>query len=159
MKFQQRSYWCGPAAVENAMQAVGLRSPGQIYLAKVMGTTEDGTDEHGILRGFRSRPTTWPITSVGEYTYAGPHAAWDDLRTWLATNGPMILCVDSWLHWVTAVGVCGRRVVILDPERTRKNLARGGVMIQSKRALIRRWCTPIRETEGEKSFYAIGVSR
>jgi hypothetical protein len=73
---QQRSYWCGPAAVQTALSYFGI-APAQSTIAGRLGTTTSGTAMSKIddvLRAYTGRGYTYHgITSVGDFN---GHVEW-----------------------------------------------------------------------------------
>lgn len=99
------------------------------------GTTEaDGTGDDGICEAVRALGCT-----ATPYETAEAKAAWGWLVDSLRVGRPVILCVDDWQHWVTALGMAGDRVVVFDPANTAKNSAENGIFVGGKRELMRRW--------------------
>lgn len=149
MRYQARGWSCGPAAVVNAARAMGSRiSEGRIRA--LAGTTEDGTDEDELIAAIR-----------GVSLKATPHhsadqsAAWAFVRANVLDGRPTVLCIDQWHHWVTIVGIVGDRVLLVDPNDTKKNMAENGIYSMSRHDLFRRW----RHPSDEEPFYAIAVGK
>jgi ABC-type bacteriocin/lantibiotic exporter with double-glycine peptidase domain len=133
--------------VVNAASVYGIRV-GQARAAELASTDDDGTDEHGIIAA---------IDAIGlapaEFSSDCQNAA----RAWLSSLSPMmplILCVDRWGHWVTVIGWCAGRCLIVDSESV-------GDLVQpvSPRSLLKRWrATRAQRTEGQP-YYGIAVVR
>ena len=109
MRYQNTNFNCGPAALANALEVYGKKVT-QEAIAAIAKTTTEGTDEAGLIRatkknGFVPYKIRMKIGSV----------AFNDLWIQLGLGRPVILCVDKWTHWVAAVGLVGRKVIISDP--------------------------------------------
>ena len=148
MRYQEVTWSCGAAALVNALRSLGARVP-EGKVRRLAGTNGDtGTDEHGLITaarelGFSAVPSTSRDTA----------SAWAFVRANVLDGRPCLLCIDSWGHWVTAVGITGDRVLIVDPSNTQKNVWENGVHPLRRSALSRRWRHP-REDE---PFYAIAI--
>lgn len=137
---QQRPWSCGPAALATAARLLGVQVD-EDQLRRVAGTDpEDGTDEHGLVRAARA-------VGIGVVEFADESAdnAWNDLVGALLDDRPVILCVDEWEHWVTAVEVGPDGVTLADPE--------DGTLLEVGRGdLLARWRGPPDEP---RPFYGI----
>jgi hypothetical protein len=79
-------------------------------LARAAGSTEHlGTDERGLRRAARLHGVE--LRLVRE---TGRQPARAVLETWLDRGVPVLLCIDQWEHWVTAVGADGEHVLVFD---------------------------------------------
>lgn len=107
MRLQALKAGCGPAAVTNALVAMGKKAD-QEEIARRAGTTGDGTGAAGLRRALR-----WAGHESREVRMA--HHAEQILFWELGKGNPVILCVDEWEHWVTAYAVSGSRIFVLDP--------------------------------------------
>ena len=107
---QLKSHYCAPASVQIGLQMYGI-SYSQNHIAKVLGTTPEGTDEQDILQAgqkLRYHPVS------GHFASAAHAIAWleGELR-W----SPVLLCVEDWGHWVCAVGLSAGGYLVIDPDR------------------------------------------
>ncbi len=105
---QWNSFTCGPAALRCALLMYGDKVDGKM-LAKLAGTTYDGTDDWQIDRaarelGFRLR----------HRMHRYPAEAYADLLATLRDRTPVLLCVDNYGHWITAVRATTRHVWICE---------------------------------------------
>lgn len=133
----------------NAIRAMGRRvAEGRIR--KLAGTTQDGTDEHGLIAAARSLG----FTAVSHWS-ADQTAAWAFVRANVLDGRPCLVCIDSWGHWVTVVGIIGDHVLVADPANTQKNMGENGIHSLSRRDLLKRWRC---QSESEP-FYAIAVGK
>lgn len=152
MKYQKTEYNCGPAAVQNALALLGERVS-QDRLAAAAGTTEEaGTDEHGIKQAIIAAGRTYD-----EHATDLDGLAFGWLWYSLLVGRPVVLCVDRWSHWVVAVGVLGRRIVLFDPARYRHNTDRLGTFSLPKDRFLKRWKAAHRVARSEPAFYGIAV--
>jgi hypothetical protein len=106
---QPNSWQCGPFALKHGLLALGIFSH-EDDLSRVARSTEAlGTDESQLARAASSYGCDLDL--VRRRTARGARRA---LAAWLARGVPVLLCVDQWDHWVTAVASDADRVVILD---------------------------------------------
>lgn len=118
MKYQTRSYTCGPAAVVNALRLFGVEVP-EAQVAKAAGTTsEDGTGVRGLKRALK-----------GLGCAAAPVRTWRKLMRLVRSGTPVILHLDDELHWVLVLGCLGDRLIIFDSQRSKSNTAENGVRV------------------------------
>lgn len=149
MRTQLRHWSCGAAALVNAVLALG-RSTSEGRVRKLAGTTQEGTDEHGLMEAARALGLTATPTSSADSA-----AAWAFVRASLLDGRPCLLCIDGWGHWATAIGIVGERVIVVDPSNTVRNLKEGGVHVMTRTKLLRRW----RNRSEDAPFYAIAIGR
>ena len=151
MKYQNRDWWCGPTAIQNALRALGRRV-GQESIAALCGTTEEGSDESDLLRGLGRMEI--PCTVFED---SDPKVAryWLDKK--LNQGYPVLLCVDHWDHWVCVIGAAGDRYILIDSERTPNNLRENGVHVLVPKTVLRRWRAGRKVCGGGERFYAIAL--
>lgn len=103
MRLQDAPNTCGPTALSNALACHGLdiRPDAVGVLAKTDAT---GTEESGLATAMK--------TLGFEPIQVDEPAA---LYGFLAMGHPVVMCVDNAEHWVTAVGVLGGKVLVVDP--------------------------------------------
>ncbi len=112
VKFQSRKSSCGPAALRNALEALGIERSEDELAALCKQTATGGTT------GASLRKALGNIEGV-------INARIDEARTDVAIlrllqalydGRPVIVCVEEWGHWAVAVGVLGfgKRVVCVD---------------------------------------------
>ncbi|HEX9631615.1 MAG TPA: hypothetical protein VGA02_04040 [Gemmatimonadales bacterium] len=106
---QPNSWQCGPFALKHGLLAHGVFVH-EADITKVAGTTEtDGTDDRQLARAAQA---FGGVLQCRRYRTAfGARRA---LRRLLAAQVPVLLCVDQWDHWVTAVGADAQHVAVLD---------------------------------------------
>lgn len=149
MRYQDLDFSCGPAALVNAIRVFGRRVAERRVRA-LAGCSEDGTDEFELIEATRSLGYT-----ATSHWSADQSAAWAFVRSNAMDGKPCMLCMDSWGHWVTIVGIIGDHVLLVDSTDTKKNRSENGIYPLSRRDLLKRWRCP-REDE---PFYAIAVGR
>lgn len=149
MELQERLYSCGPAAVRSALYVLGHKTS-EAAIRRQAGTTPDGTDERGIIRaihhyGHKTR----------EHHTEAIKVAWDWLKTELRRGRPVLLCVDKWDHWVSAIGTLGSKVLIFDPDSSMGQKRKySGIKLYSEHELGSRWKYM---GEGRGCYYSISV--
>jgi predicted double-glycine peptidase len=152
MRYQTRDYYCGPAAVQNAMFALGLKFS-QDQLALLGGTSEaDGTDEDGI-----KRMVLGIGREVDEFATDTDLAAFGWVWNNAVLGRPTVLCMDQWGHWVTVIGTLGKRVIMFDPARYRHNTDRLGTYNLPKDRFLRRWKAAHRTAGAKPAYYGIAI--
>jgi hypothetical protein len=106
---QPNSWTCGPFALKHALLAFGVFAR-EDDLSRLAGSTEQrGTDELGLRRAagaYRARLVRVRKTEAG--------VARGELETWLKRHVPVLLCVDQWEHWMTAVAADREHLVVFD---------------------------------------------
>ena len=147
MHKQRKDSWCGPASVQNALEALGHRVS-QKTAADYLGTTEQGSSEYDIIEGLRDMGYD-------------PQAFNDDSKararhwlTWELTCGrPVLLSTQDWGHWITVVTPpLSRRFGIVDPEE-------GVIRLVHWKTLERAWRAAARVQTGpqDRTYYAIAI--
>jgi ABC-type bacteriocin/lantibiotic exporter with double-glycine peptidase domain len=149
VRYQDLSYSCGPAALVNAVRVFGKRIA-ERRIRGLSGCTEQGTDEDGLIAAARQLGYT-----AASHWSADQTAAWSFVRANVLDGKPCLLCIDSWGHWVTVVGIFGDHVLLADPANTKKNSSENGLHSLSRRELLKRWRCP---NESEP-FFAIAVGK
>lgn len=154
LKRQSKPWKCGPAAVRNAFRALGLKV-GEDEISKLCGTTEAGTDEHGIIRAIKEYGYT-----ATEYRSDSKKNAWQWLHGSLLHGEPVILCIQAWEHWVVCVGSLGDRVAIVDSSNFKYNVAELNTHVWDKDWLMYQWWNARKSVPEEESrLYAIAIGK
>lgn len=117
-----------------------------------------GTNEKGILTAIRHLGGAYSI-SAAEYQSESKNNAWQWIHGSLIHGRVVILCVDSWRHWVLAFGGAGDRVSVFDPYPSKKNLKENGVETLTKSELMRRWWNGRKWVGKDKRLYAISIGK
>ena len=152
MKLQRYDHpWCGPAALQNALRALGLFIR-QEELVHLCGTTEDGTDEKGLIKALNRLPVDfYPIYDFKRLS------ALSSLDASLSCGEPVIICVDDWDHWVVVIGKLGTRYLIFDSTNDSWNREEQGCWSVDADTLIKKWRCSDEHADGEAPFYGITV--
>ena len=108
MKYQSRKYSCGPAALANALEALGIRRS-ESELAELCKTTVEGTSEMGLRRALLTLNIQFQALSERRFDVARLR-----LFECLYKQGSAVLCVANSSHWVSIVGVSGKRFIVVD---------------------------------------------
>jgi ABC-type bacteriocin/lantibiotic exporter with double-glycine peptidase domain len=152
VRYQSTPYNCGPAALQNALKALGKHVPQQ-KLAEIAGTTEaEGTDEYGLQRAILEYGFGFDPISCVE-----PRVAFARLYGALLMGRPVLLCVDRWSHWVTAVGIVGTRVLVVEPGGYPWTVRENGLLVLPKDRLCRRWWAARRVAGKQPPYYGIAI--
>ena len=148
--YQSKDAWCGPAALQSALQIHGVRV-GQGRLAKILDTAQDGTDELDLLNG---------LDRLGAQHHELSTDRRADARAWLlrfAPVAPILLCVDSFDHWVVVAGMCGPRLWLLDSSSEAWNRAGLGRWALLPKTILKRWRAARRVAGGSGRYYGIAL--
>lgn len=144
MRFQSTAASCGPAALRNALAALGVART-EDELATLCGTDAEGTPPRGLLKALREMG--YDPVPIHE---ARGQVAWLLLLQALAAGHPAIACVDQDEHWVVAFATLGAR----SDEGPRVLVADSGsaelVHSYTAKGWLERWGGPTR-----RPFYAI----
>ncbi len=134
MRFQSGPGFCGPAAIVNAFRCLG-RKLAEAPIGAACGCTRDeGAPPDKLveaIRGFGFGAT--------KFETADRKAAWGWLTETLRSGKPVILLVMNFGHYVTASGVLGNRINIVDSTNVKRNKAENGTHVLSKREFMKRW--------------------
>ena len=147
MKQQSRKYWCCPAAVQNALRALGRKYVTQRNIANLCGTTPEGTDTADAMRGLAALGCTYEYYESDKHL---PSFLW--LRKAIRGGKPVVMAVDNSTHWVCCYGALGASFNVFDSSRW-KHLSREHHVITLPTAdLMARW-----KDRGRPSYVAISV--
>lgn len=124
---QPNSWQCGPFALKHGLFAHGIFVHEDTLTEAAGSTPELGTDERQLSRAARELG----CVLLMERHHVAPLAR-RALHRLLAAQVPVLLCVDQWDHWVTAVGADASQVVVLDSHYETV------VRLEPWRALLRR---------------------
>lgn len=154
MLFQLEDYDCGPASLVNCAAAFG-RKISLKRACKLAGTTEDGTDEKGMLRA---------LSKLGfegtEFQTSSQVDALRWLKAQLLQGNVAILIVEKNGHWATTIGLLGSdRVVYVDSADYQKNRRENGVYVFSQRKIAALWKARKEGRPRVPNYYGISVRR
>lgn len=108
MRYQTNRAGCGPAALGNALNSIGIHR-GEEELVTLCRQTPDGTSPANLVRALLKldrKPT--------QFREDNPAGVEMLLRYYLLQGRPLILCVDAWEHWVACTGLLGDRYAVVD---------------------------------------------
>lgn len=150
MKHQQRTYWCGPAALQNALRIYG-KKVSQKRIADLAGTTENGTTQYGLMAAIEALGFRYEEMRYNESNTAGLNIE--------ICEAPVLACVENWEHWVTISTINTSRFIYIDPARTKANLAEHLVHIVTWQTLERRWraAAKVQTDPTDCTYYGIVV--
>lgn len=140
MKFQNRKHSCGPAALHNALEALGF-SRSEDELAALCQTTSEGTSEVGIKRAAKALDRSFTTLSEKRFKVANL-----ELFQHLYSHGTAVICINEYSHWVAVVGLTNRRYIVVDSADN--NL----VLFWDEETLEKKWA-------GSGNFYGILFKR
>lgn len=157
MKRQKSPWSCGAAVVRNALRVFSIRVS-ETEVRKCAGTSKKmGTNEQGIISAIRN----WGFKAT-EHRFDSKAEAWDWLHQTLQEGHPVILAVENWEHWVTAIGSLGPTgVAVFDPANWKYNVDENSIHIWNKKTLLFKWWNDRKsvDDELESRMYAIAVKK
>lgn len=109
IRFQSTAANCGPAAVRNALLALGIPRSEEEIETLTGATAADGTGPKGILKALHAVLPSPP----GVINEAREDVAILKLLAALQAGHPVICCVDNDEHWVAAVGTLGNQILLV----------------------------------------------
>jgi len=106
---QPNSWQCGPFALKHGLLAHGIFAHEDRLAQSAGSTQEDGTDDGQLIATALEYGCVLQLRRLHT-----ARAARRALTALLADHTPVLLCVDQWDHWVTAVGADDTHIVVLD---------------------------------------------
>lgn len=106
---QPNDWTCGPFALKHALIALGRLVEAQQIAAIARSHWWSGTDEIRLARAAREFECDLVLERRSD-----PETARKQLVRFLREQTPVLLCVDKWEHWITAVRADDRRFVVID---------------------------------------------
>ena len=106
---QPNDWTCGPFALKHALIALGRFVEAQQIAATARSHWWSGTDEIRLARAAREFECDLVLERRSE-----AEAARKQLVKFLREQTPVLLCVDKWEHWITAVRSEDGRFVVID---------------------------------------------
>lgn len=142
MRMQDSQANCGPVAVRNALCALGIVRSTEECEVLCGCTATSGTSPRKLYKGLEAIHEADPFV-ISDWR---PEIALMMLEQCLRDGRPVIMLVDKAEHWVTAIGLLGKRVQVADG-------ADSDLVISYHLGdLEARWRNP---TSKRASFYAI----
>lgn len=130
MRLQDAQHNCGPAALSNALAALGLLHS-QTECSELCKTNAtDGTSPKGLISAARQLGRQPHALSEKRGVVAMLY-----LDAHLRAGRPAVLCVDNDEHWVAAIGLLGERILVADPADNEL------VLSYTRAGLLARWCS------------------
>ncbi len=109
MRLQDSQANCGPAALSNALSAIGVVRTQEECASLAKTSATEGTSTKKLLAAIRAVGRE-PVV-INEKR---PVVAMLYLGALLAEGRSAVLCVDDSSHWVAAIGLLGPRVLVAD---------------------------------------------
>jgi hypothetical protein len=108
--YPQPNLWqCGPFALKHALVMLGILAD-ENEVALIAGSRWwSGTDEFQLAKA--ARRFNCDLTLIRRYD---PEVARRELVSYLQRGIPVLLCVEEWSHWVTAVKMEQGKFIIFD---------------------------------------------
>lgn len=135
MRYQSTDHFCGPAAVANALRALGrnvteMQVEAAVAKAHRKGEPKavEGTSHIQIKKALEVMKYRY-----AEFSLAHAEAAWRTLRSYLLDGNPVMLSVDSDEHWICAIGIIGTRILVADAADSEL------VLSYDREEMLRRW--------------------
>lgn len=154
MRVQDDDWSCGLVAIQNALEVLQGRVSRRALLQACAANEDDGTPEDEIVRALLSLKFEVDVFESDVPAEAGRWVA-----TSLAAGRPILVCVDRWSHWVTLIGVCGRRVLGFDPAGwSGWRAPADGFFVLRPADLRRRWEAAKRVRGRARRFYGIAIA-
>ena len=134
MKYQSLSYSCGPAAIINALRCFGIKKT-EKQILKISNTSNKiGTSEENMVNA---------LTILGFHVIKHEQErlgkAWKWLCNQLSNGRPVIISINNWAHYVTAIGIIGDRIILFDPYGLGEIANENGVFVLNKKQLKKKW--------------------
>ncbi len=108
--YQQPNDWsCGPFALKHALVALGCLADEDTISSVAQPHWCTGTNEVKLARAARQFGCDLPMIRR-----TSAEGALGTLVRYLNHAMPVLLCIDNWGHWITAVGHGKQRFVVLD---------------------------------------------
>ncbi len=105
---QPNAWLCGPFALKHALLALGVFE-NEWAIARAAGSDPGGTDERELARAARQFDCSLRMIRV-HY----PEDARQELVHHLEQGKPVLLCIEQWDHWVTAMHHEDNQFVLFD---------------------------------------------
>ncbi len=111
--YPQPNLWqCGPFALKHALVLLGILADENEVAAVAGSRWWSGTDEFQLAKA--ARRFNCDMTLIRRYD---PELARRELISFLRRGIPVLLCVQEWSHWITAVKMEQGKFIILDSRK------------------------------------------
>jgi hypothetical protein len=141
---QPNEWTCGPFALKHAMVTLGRAVEAGAIAQTARTHWWSGTDEIRLARAARTLDCDLVLERSSDAETARKR-----LQKNLREQVPVLLCVDRWSHWITVVGVEGRRFVVIDSAKDPV------LQIYTWPQLRARWCYSDKECPALYDLHAI----
>lgn len=121
-RFQSFRADCGPAALGNALDALGHRRSHDELVSLCRTTAIDGTNPVQLKRAITNLVESCELVGPAEIRDSDGSVALLRLGSLLGDGRPCILLVDSWEHWVACTGRLGHRFIVADSADLRQTI-------------------------------------
>lgn len=132
---QSKTYDCAPAAFTNACRARRIPLDSMALNLVLNPHPIHGSSEKDICRA-----AFLLEIDVEEISYSDPDEAYERCVACIVLGFPVIVCVEEWEHWATAIGMIGPNVLVADPWINSE-----GVVNCTKEELLNWWTNPYEE--------------
>lgn len=153
MKPQSKPWKCGSATVRNILRCFG-KKVSEDTCSVLCGTTEEGTDEHGIIKALRHYNF-----HVVDFQTNSKQNGWSWLHGNLSNGYFVILAIENWEHWVACTGRCGDRITVVDPSNFKYNQQEYMTHVWDKPTLLAKWWNTRKNIDGQDRIYGIAVGK
>lgn len=127
MKYQSRKSSCGPAALMNALEAIGIkRTEDELSILSKQSTT--GTSQGNLEKALTSLGVEFDRINEKR----GNVAAWA-IGFHLRSGNSVVIIVDEFDHWISVVGILGDRYILCD------SADNDLILFYSEEELLTRW--------------------
>jgi ABC-type bacteriocin/lantibiotic exporter with double-glycine peptidase domain len=144
MRFQQKTFSCGAAAVVNALRCYGKRVPEKLIRTRAGTNKKDGTQEDHDPKDPSRIGMKETLRSFGFFGNSFEEMtikdAFKQLDVWIALGCPVVICVQHFEHWVVVVGKLGDdKYIIVDSSRWAYNKQENGIHVMTRKRLTEFW--------------------
>ncbi|MCK5018308.1 MAG: hypothetical protein KAS32_14720 [Candidatus Peribacteraceae bacterium] len=125
MKRQIKPWSCGRAVVRNVLRVFDIKTTEACIQTYTKSTKHKGTDQDDIITAIWGHSL-----DCSEISFNDPDVAWFWLHNTLTQGLPVILCVENWEHWVSAIGSLGDTgIAVFDSSNFKNNTSECGTHI------------------------------
>ncbi len=155
MKFQEKTYSCGPASLRAALYVL-KHIVKEATIRKAAGTTPEGTSELGLFKALKHYGYDWV-----EHNDTDAKRNWRRIVRSLKKGMPALLCIgEKEDHWVSAVGLNGDGIIIFDPANPDSKRKRySGLHFNNFEEFEPLWAHAEDDKPGVPHYYCILIKR